>query len=146
MLWPEPNGKGKFEYPIDINNNLFTTRQRLKLNKHIQTVLKDDLLGFGEMVFNHPRVAWAYHKDKNRMHLWVKKLPTENSPEPYFTESDVKDILEELSPEDLGPDTWMEGNLDVISLYSGNIEELKIDQLEVVPRVIQILSEINVKI
>jgi hypothetical protein len=34
----------------------------------------------------------------------------------------VTELLDQLSPEGLGLDTWMMSNLDVISLYDGNIE------------------------
>ena len=117
----------------------------------VDHIMKEDHFGISKILPDS--YPLSHHYDKDTSLVWVHKTQgyglSENRLNRYFTEEEIQDMLDLISPEGGGPDTWLESNIDVFDYYGYDpddaLETFGFKQLEIIPRVIQVLKEVEVE-
>ena len=117
--------------------------EKKKIDQLVEKVLKNDLTGIKNIMSTGVPLTYHYDQTAHLVHLWIRAEKGKR-----FTSEVVAEMLDDVSPDEGGPDGWMEGDITIYRHYEGGEDKaqyvMKYDEIELVPVVIQVLSEVNV--
>lgn len=119
FLWPQANGEGRFSV-----SSLDDRSKRI-----IDEMVMSDSIGLHDILLSYSIVDVVWSLEDNLLEVTI-----ENPDSSLFGEAEKDELFNEISPDGLAPDGWMEGDLDV----SERLNLPSYESLELIPTIVSI--------